>query len=134
MADAITVRPVQMDERARDDLMQIDGMSEEVVELYEAEQAEGSRAVWGIFCGHGSRIGTFVWSVRDETEGRFFVLDDAYCKPVFGVQIARVLERVGRSLAKRHGCDRLRFWTSREAFMRVFQNEFRVRYLMEGEA
>ena len=133
MANPVKVEPVALDDLARSDLMKIGNVTAAVVDSYAVDNDNGNRSVWGIFDG-AERVGTFVWSIAQEPDAKYLVIDEAYCRPIPGVSVCKVLHKVATELAARTGSQKLRFWTERAGLLRLAEGKGRVRYIIEAEA
>jgi hypothetical protein len=132
-AQIVSFEPVRWGAIAARHFAQIEGLTSHDLANYAIGVASTAKGLCAIEVD-GKRRGSILWSVQDEPNGTFLVIDEAFCEPVPGVQIAREIEAFADEMAKRVGATKLRFWTRREGLRRMMSDRFSCLYVMEAEA
>lgn len=133
MADCsplVTFEPVHWDMVAISHLKMIDGVSPAALHFYASAEARGEVDVWGVFVD-AQRVGTVVWSIEDDVDGRVLVVNEMAAHPVAGVCLAKEADKMLDTLARRVGVSVLRFWTARKGLAHLMENHWNMKFVME---
>lgn len=117
---------------ARDHLRLLPGCNHRDREIWQAGVESGRLQIWAVIAGE-KRVGTVVWNVETEADGRAVIVVQAlFSRPVAGVDMFAQVEAAFAHLARLTGVSELRFWTVRPGLKRKAERAgYTARYVME---
>lgn len=126
--------PASWSDQIAADLRSIAAHDERDVMAFRHQVEAGEMQAMDILA-NGQRVGSLVWSLAHEPDGRDLVLNAVAAQPVAGVSLAREILWRWREMAKGLGARRLRFWTRRRGLVRILEQQGALAsYVVELEA
>lgn len=132
-APQVTFDPVAWSDRVAGDLTRIADVRGRELEIFQQRVEAGDFMAMEAL-HKGKRVGSVIWSVEDEADGKAIVINAAAAEPVDGVCVVKELHVRMIGLAVMINARALRCWTQRAGLVRKLENLGATRrYVMEIE-